>query len=100
MMARSSRTKPVTVVQARQYLMKAEEFLAVAEDCLVADRLRQATLFMQRSTLRTLSLGPGCANVPLLRIMHEPLTSSAKRATRTARSGRSPNDESHSRGET
>ena len=42
-MARSSRTKPVTVVQARQYLMKAEEFLAVAEDCLVADRLIAAT---------------------------------------------------------
>lgn len=42
-MARSSRTKPVTAAQARQYLMKAEEFLAVAEDCLVADRLIAAT---------------------------------------------------------
>lgn len=42
-MARSTRTKKVTPVQAVQYLMKAEEFLAVAEDCLVAERLVAAT---------------------------------------------------------
>jgi hypothetical protein len=42
-MARSSRTKPVTAAQARQYLVKAEEFLAVAEDCLSASRYVAAT---------------------------------------------------------
>lgn len=33
-MARSGRTKRVTPLQARQYLGKAEEFLAVAEECV------------------------------------------------------------------
>ena len=42
-MARSVRTKKVTPAQAVQYLMKAEEFLAVAEDCLVAERFVAAT---------------------------------------------------------
>ena len=42
-MARSTRTKPVTALQARPYLAKAEELLAVAEDCLAAERYIGAT---------------------------------------------------------
>ena len=42
-MPASIRTRAVTRRQVRQYLGKAEEFLAVAEDCLVAARTTAAT---------------------------------------------------------
>jgi hypothetical protein len=42
-MARTARTKPVTVAQTQQYLAKAEEFLAAAEDSLAACRWIAAT---------------------------------------------------------
>lgn len=42
-MARSSRTKRVTALEVAHYLAKAEEFLLVAEDCIVAARYIAAT---------------------------------------------------------
>jgi hypothetical protein len=42
-MPRGARAKSVTSTQARQYLGKAEEFLAVAQECLDAARFIAAT---------------------------------------------------------